>query len=40
VLGWMQSYEDQKTAAFIQQNFLPVKAHIKGNAWQMGPRYA
>jgi thioredoxin-related protein len=29
-----ESYEDQKTAEFIRQNFLPVKAHIKEHpAW-------
>jgi hypothetical protein len=29
-----ESYEDQKTAGFIHQNFLPVKAHIKEHpAW-------
>jgi hypothetical protein len=29
-----ESYEDQKTAEFIHENFLPVKAHITAHpAW-------
>jgi hypothetical protein len=32
-----ESYEDQKTAEFVRENFLPVKAHIKGHPpWFQG----
>ncbi len=34
MLAWMPNREDQKTAEFIGQNFLPAKAQIKEHpAW-------